>query len=120
MMKKLTLQRGEPIEFTLPDGSMVEVLPCTAGQYREALALEDGDLEWEEQIVRQCASLAGAELAECLTPAACAQVVRAVVCQYHGIDPNDDARLQKALKKKALLNQLLGVGMPRVSASAHG
>lgn len=117
---KLTLTRGESIEFTLPGGEVVEVAPCTAGQYRAALALEDGDLEPEEQITRQCGLLASEELAERLTPHGCAQVVRALVCQYHGIDPNADAKLQSLLKKKALLDLLLRVGTGRASSYASG
>lgn len=116
--KHVKLTRGESIWFELPDGDTVEVMPCTSGQYRAAIALDDAVMDDEERIVRQCGFLAGEEVAERLDADGCRQVVRAMVCQYAGIDPNADKEMQALLKKKALVDLLLGTR--RASESQDG
>jgi len=117
------LTRATPIEFELPDGSVVTVQPPTIRQLRDAVALDPPDPpaggDWIPETpdaalrrhVRQAKILCSLPLEdadtwiESLEPAGVNQVLQALTAHAHGYDPQVAVDIQELLKKKLALNE---------------
>lgn len=121
-MPQVTLQRSASIEFAWPrpDGTDGHItLPAvTLGQYREALRLEaelpgnESTTAAQERLLRQARVLVGeahAEFLDELDPEMVIEVIQAMLSVYAGLDPAGVVEVQRALKKKTLMEWLLAL-----------
>lgn len=116
-MPSVELKRSSEIEFTFTgqDGVKYEAtIPAiTVGQYRRAIALEaeGGKTDPMERLVKQAEILCGTahlDFVHALDPEQLAECVQALVAVYAGLDAEAIVELQRQLKKKSLLEMVLG------------
>lgn len=129
-MPKVHLQRSSDIEFTYTSRDGVEhtvgVRAVTLGQYRRALQCEAEAPEHEtpaqaqDRLAQQARILCGESAAflEELDPEQLIEVMQCLLSVYAGLDPAAVIEVQRALKKKTLLELLAAAAPASASASA--